>query len=643
MSYNSAPSAEHIQEFAKRMEELWKGQDALDQRMLEHLTMQNPIDVAQAGNGKGPPKPVKAFRSGIGGILWREDSALLTVTPAIHVNPPTDKEEDRAHASEVLEPFFAGAWKRSQQNGLVWDRLPGDLRGVGRFWFHVYPHPAMWADDEYRDLVTALVASDDAEERRNLNREIQAFKRDRWPIRWTYVSPIGTWTTFGGQHWLPEVVEVRKMSQLAIVDEYGEDALPLDSPKKGTKLSGLPNINVYTWANHYYCATVIGSKAEPKLVHEYEHRMGCNPYVLGEAELLPENEANIRWAGALFYAEDTIDTFDEVLSDWRHSVRLNTRTPIVQYLDQESYSDDALTGGRPSPIPYGPDSVIPLWKGKEEIVLGPVPLLNPQSPALYDRTYQLLQQNMIRPVERGQALSGASNNLFTTQVQIAEREFDPSMRALKHAAEEWARRVCRSIIALNRDYPDAPDEVYVYDEMGERGVIGVGPKDIKGWENAIQARASRAIPIDRMVQIQTVRAGLDAGISRETMYEQEAGFENPRAEIRKRDLEDLRAAVMEQARQQVQLRAGQMLSKASPDQLNRITELMAGASPALQGVLSGQVGPQGQLGPQSMPGPQGPEQGLGGLGQALGNLGRTGSPQMPQMPQQGVLSGGPMG
>jgi len=146
-----------------------------------------------------------------------------------------------------------------------------------------------------------------------------------------------------------------------------------------------------------------------------------------------------------------------------------------------------------------------------------------------------------------------------------------------------------------------------------------------------------------MVQIQTVRAGLDAGISRETMYEQEAGFENPRAEIRKRDLEDLRAAVMEQARQQVQLRAGQMLSKASPDQLNRITELMAGASPALQGVLSGQVGPQGQLGPQSMPGPQGPEQGLGGLGQALGNLGRTGSPQMPQMPQQGVLSGGPMG
>ena len=629
MSYDSAPDAGHIQKFAEEMRTFWAEQIARDTKTQDMMLMENKLTVAGSRRKKNEESP-RGHRSGIGPIAVKEDIALLMGEPGLHVNPPTDKKEDKDKASEILEPWLAGARKRSQQHEPVTPRLPADLRVFHRCWSNVYPHPDLWTNDDYRKLVERLNASDDPQERQQIEREIQEFKRDHWPIRWSYVSPLSTWTIFGGLHYLPEVIELKRMSPMAIRAEYGDDAIGAPSATGGhpPATGGHPLLDVYVWANWAWCATVIGSKADPKLVRKYEHGEGCNPYILSEIEVLPENDKNLRWGGAFFHTEDTINSYDTILSDLAENHRRNTLTPLTSHVDKDTYQEDALVAGRPPPIDYEPGIIIPMFIG-EELRLAPVPQINPQSFDLLREEKDLILRTMYRPVDRGEALSGTSNNLFTTQIQIADRRFNPATQALNAHHEGVALRLLRSVASLNRDFPDYPDEVFVYDQMGERGVIGVTPKDVKGWEHTIQARSSRAIPLDRLVQIQTAQAGQSVGLSRETTYEQDLGFENPRAEIKRRRLEDLDNAAFEQAVKQVQLRAGTLLSKATPQQLGRLTELQGmGGSPALEAVLSGQVPPQGV-----------PPEGMapGNFAQGMANVRRTGSPQMPQRPQQAVL------
>ena len=207
MSYNSVPDADHIRSLGESYRSTWSQQESLDTIMLSYLLAKNRQDVNKPGAGTP-----KGFRSGVGGLIVKEDAALLTVTPGLHVNVPTQDEKDKTHAS-LLENWLAGAWKASQMAGQVWTRKPFDLRGFGRAWSNLYPNPRLWGTPEYEKLIEDYQkAADDPDKRKEAEKALSLYKRDRWPIRWRYVSPRSTWTTFSGDMWLSEVAELRKMT-----------------------------------------------------------------------------------------------------------------------------------------------------------------------------------------------------------------------------------------------------------------------------------------------------------------------------------------------------------------------------------------------------------------------------------------------
>ena len=615
MTYNSPPDAESVRNLAEALKTDWGRQSTLDNAMLSYLLVQNKQDV-----NKPNPDSVKGFRSGIGGLIVKEDAALLTVTPGLHMNVPTDDEDDKTHAS-LLENWGAGAWKASQQAGQVWYRKPQDLRGLGRAWSNVYPNPRLWGTPEYEKLLEAYrtaVDGKDPEEIKAAEKAIALFKRDRWPIRWRYVAPRQTWTTFTGDMWLPEVVEIRKMTRLQLETEYGKEKLPAEY--YGSGMTSGTAIDVYEYANHEYCAVVIGSKKEPKIAHEYRHSLGMSPYILCEAELLPDNDSGWRWAGALFYAQDMIDTFDGVLADLVENHRDNTRTPLLIKLNRDTYDEDVKVAGRPKQIELKPGSQHTMWTD-EGVELAPVPQINAQSIQLLQEMKQLIYQSMIRPVERGEAKSGTSQNQFVTAVQIAEREFDPSMKALNLAAENFGKLAFRCVLSLNKEWPDYPDKVAVF---VEKGLIEVGPKDVIGWENGWQGVGSRAIPIDRNLILAQAQSEKALGIAPETWMEATLGYQDPQGEMRKARRAQLADAMFQSVVLPAAIQwAQQQALQPTQGELGQVQQMLPQASPGLQQFAAG----SGIAGTEVPP----------GVLQAQANVGRTGVPQIPQTPTEMVM------
>ena len=620
------PDPEYVYSFAERMRTEWGNQQKLDDAQLSYINYQNLIDTFKPKEGGNPS--VKGFRSGIGGLIVKEDAALLTGTPGIHVNVPTEDEKDKRHASELLEPWLTGAWKLSQQAGQVWDRKPLSLRSIGRSWDNIYPFPKLWKNSEYDGLVQeyrSASEAEDSEKASHFEREIQKFKRDRFPIRWRHVDPRQTWTVFNGEIWLPEVVEIRKMTKDQLKAEFGDDSIGEYGDKK---YAGSHECDVYEYADWEWCLTVIGGSnaGNAGILREFEHSLGMSPYDLCEAELLPDNDNKWRWAGALFYAQSMIDTFDELMSDLRENHRDNTRTATVIRVDPER-EDDPKNVGRPPQLKIEPGGQLTIWK-TEEVLLAPVPQLNPQSIQLLQEVKQLVYQNMIRPVERGEAKSGTSQNQFVTAVQIAEREFDPSMRALVRSAENTCKRFMRSVQSLNKQFPGDPDKVALFGEWKTKsgkkeGVIEVGPDDVRGWENAVQCRLSRAIPIDRNLILNQAVLETNLQLAEETILEETLGYENPYDQIRKRRRSQMAEAMFQTVvlPAGVQWAQGQLLAP-TPGELQQVQQQLPGASPDLQAFAQ-------QLG--MVP---------GGILQAAANERRAGVPQVPQVPQEAVTAGG---
>lgn len=577
MAYDTDASAEYVHKFAKRMESQWAKQSSQDQIFLDLDQRKNRFTIAV---GKDIVQAT-ALRSGIPGTLVDEDAALITVTPFAHVNPPTDSESDRRHASEVLEPWLQAGLKRSQQ-GPVWNRGPRSMRCIGRAWFFVSQDAPTWYDnDEYKNLLEDYEKSGD-------DKKIKDFKRDHWPIRWRYVDARNTWSYFEGRHWLPEVVEIKELTKLQVGDLY-----PGKLPPEYEKSHDSRKIKVIEYANHKVCKTVIcGNKAEDATeVYSWEHGLGMNPYVLMEAELMSENDDGLRWKPAMYHAIDLIETFDQLLSDLRQNHIENTRTPLLQVVDPEFADEDVKVASTPPTETWEPGGTYGVWKGSEPM-LAPVPQINQQSIFLIDTVRQAIRENAMRPIERGEAKAGQSNNLFVTAVQIAEREFDPSMQAITEAWEQVCKLHFRAVLALNRQYPDKPDKVAVFGEFkskdgkNKKSIVEVGPDDVRGWENAIQAVASRAIPMDRNQQVSVGQGLANLRVPYSIIQEQELGYENTDSVSRQFRREALVNAAFDQvAIPAVVARATAVIASPSSEQQQQMAQQFPEAPQPMQDVL----------------------------------------------------------
>jgi hypothetical protein len=600
MAYNTKPDAEYVRKFAERMKTQWGQQSTVDEIELGLENLKNEISIAS----NDPKAPLQPIHTALAGLLVDEDAALITVFPFAHVNPPTDKEKDSQQASELLEPWLAAALKRSQGFDKVWGRMPRTMVSLGRAWTFVSHDPDAWYGDEEYERIDKEDSS-----------AVEAYKRDRWPLRWRHVDTRNTWTYFGGRHWLPEVVECRKLTKEEI-----EDAYPGQVPDEYAKSRESTPVEVIEYANWEWCCTVIAGKKTANLVWEWKHNLGKNPYVLMEANLMPENDLGIRWKPAMFYATDLIQAFDTILSDLNQNHHENTRAILLQVYDRELYEEDAKTAGRPKVEKWEPGGTYAVWDS-EKPMLAPTVEINQQSLFLLQFLHGLIRENAIRPVERGETKSGDSNNKFTTQVQVAEREFDPAMQAINEAWEQICILHFRAVCALNHDYPDKPDKVAIFGQfMSREGttvkkLIAVGPDDVKGWEAALQAVSSRAIPIDRNSQIAAATAltGLEVPIS---MIQEELGYESSTAVRRVYYREQLERIVFEQVITPAMVQqATAVFAGLTPEQQGEVEQMFTGATPTVQQVL-------GESG--AVP---------GNLLQAMANERRNGVPQAPQNPE----------
>lgn len=590
-AHDQPADADRIQRFAKRMKDRWTNQKLLDDAQLALINHTNRNLTAKADAPK-----TDAFQSGIGRQVWMEDSAILSITPFLRVNAPEDDQDERDHAN-MLERWLSGAWRRSQANGEVFLRKAPMMRAIGRAWSAIELVPGMWVTPEMTDLVAKLQETNDDDEIQRYLKELKRWKQSNFPIRWRYVEfPTMCYTTFGGNYPQPQVVEVVEMSRAQIVEDFGEDALPGDAERGGNS-----KIDVYRWANYAESATVIASGDDPKMVDHFVHDMGINPYLLMEETPLLENDKGWRWAGILFNAENLIDKFDQILTDLTNNHHEWTQSPIVIKHDKDRYEESGETSARPPPMPYGPGIQVDIWS-TESIDKGPVGEINQQSILLLQEYKQLIQQNMYSPIQRGEAKAGSSNNLATTLLQVSEREFDPSLNAIRGAAKGAGKRFFRAVIALNAPVKKMAEEtgdkdletlgidpVPVYSDIRipkKGAIVEVTPKDVIGWEELIQARAEKALEMEEVARLRIAKLKVELGVSPEQVLEEDVGYEDAPTVLKRGREWALLEALSTQTMQAILALSGQMMASLSSQETLELQENFNSVPPDVQSIMT---------------------------------------------------------
>ncbi len=616
MNLTEEGNAEDITTLGKFYEEhKWNEQDKHDKLMASYLLMKNAVT---AHKKKGNEADIVGFRSGIGGMLVEQDASLLISNPQIHFRPADPEDEDeRKKIDSVMEPWARGAWKRSQQSMEVWRFLSRPLIGLSRAWDNILPHPHLWSGAVVEELVERLNATKDHKEKTNLERQIKRAKTNIWPIRWTMVPTRKTYTDYDSEYRLPEVIESREMTIQAIVNRWGEEALPgpYKDAKKGFgpwKKDDTTKKKVYVWANHQHSGVVIPHDEDPKLVASFHHGFGRSPYECAIDKMLLDNDLGIMFPGALFYVSNIIDAYDELMSDYRELHRDHARTERVVYVARASYDVTQLQSGRPTKVEI--EDGMTLWMGEEEVKLIDLPVIGEEKYAYLGKLQEQIREAQRSGVLRGEILSGTSQNAFTTAYQVAERELEPATKALAYIGEAAVERFLLSVKNLGE-----PVAIFT-----EKGMVEVKPDDTE-WIPAIKLLIGRAIPIDLSILADIATRLQALGLSPET-WMAALNLENPGQEERMAFLAQLRAAIRSQIIIPAALQRLQQPDPFTPEQVTEIEGLMGGASPDLSQFLESQVGEQ-------LPGP---------IRQVMANQARQGIPQATQRPQE-VTGGAPVG
>ncbi len=595
-------------------------QQHLNDKLDHEIIRQQHVIEAQ----KDKSRNVVAVGTGYGKLVRSQNFSFLSSRPFIAFNAPRDTLKQHA---EMLEAAVQGMWKLSGAY-LAWLRGIQDVVDVGRGWLLGHPMPKLWADLDFRKK--------ESESDREFLDRLDELKLSAFPIVVSHRDVRNLWPTFTLKRELDQVVEIREMTARQLDEAYGQRfGLENDTEK----------VKVIVYADHTHMHTIIakhggigalgvsfGTIEAQDALPPWEHNMGMNPYILMEAPVMPENDQGVVWEGSIASLRYLVPEMDGALTDWRHNTKRTTHSNMVLELDlAERRQNSPDSKSTSDPITIGPDGRIFLDKG-EKIYDYSGGTTNPDIPGVIAAMRSFTQEGAIRPALLGiLEQAGDSGVRYNTGAQLAQKQFGPALDYLSIAAENVTKHLFAGIISFSETFKDIGLEddripIYFVDSDGISQRKKLSSSDVKGWGDRIQAKIELAIPLNSDAEITTARLAADpvGGVmSLETAMERFAHIANPLEEIRKRDLDKIRAALVEQRVQAAQQVAFQIA--AAPANSDILAQDFAALPPSVQQAIQMSAQAQGQSVPEA---------------RGAANTLRTGTPQGPSQTAATRISSG---
>jgi hypothetical protein len=575
-----------IDELATFLESEFNDQKKNDQTDKDIIRQQHIIDAQ-----KDPKRQVRPVGTGYGKLVSAQNRSYLSAAPFIAYTAPRDTLKEYA---EELEGSTQEMWN-STGAWLAWLRSIRDVVDVGRGWLLVHPDPKSWKGPEWE-----RGDESDAE----YNARLRDLKLDNFPVVARHVDVRNTWPTFTLKRELDQVVGIREMTVRQIKEAY--PAISVGKKKDTEKLK------VIEYGDSTHLKTIIakhggkvGIGATPaQLAHEWTHGMKMNPYVLLEAPPLSENNEGVVWEGSVAALRYLIPEMDGALTDIRHSGRKAARAQRVFELDLEARrldSPDAKTNADLITITPDGDIVMNL---NEKIYLLGAAQANPDNSLFLGIARSFTQENAVRPSLLGISENASESGIeFNTKSQIAQNDFGPAIDFLSEAAKNVARHFLASIISFSETFKDIgiKDDKIPLSYVNSIGIskrTDLVASDLKGWDKRLQAKIELQIPVNANQQIVTARLAahpVDGIMSTETAMELYTPIANPLEEMRKRDLDKIRAALVNQRVQAAEQVAFQIA--AAPENSDILAQDFAALPPSVKQGIQMAAQAQGQAVP----------------------------------------------
>ncbi|HLA82355.1 MAG TPA: phage portal protein, partial [Thermoleophilia bacterium] len=474
------------------------------------------------------------------------------------------------------------------------------------------PAPQFWGDPELLRLIEEMEESGDGE-------PIERFKRKNFPLVWRHMSAPSVYPVFGDDGDLSEIVVCRKMKAREIRDrwgaEYAEDS-------KSTA-----DIEVIEYANKAYVATVIPGKKDARTPLSWEHLMGRVPYAFFEGKRAPENDYGIQWRGALFSLEETIQAIDETVTDIRTSIRDDIERPIVVRVNPEIRG---TMDGWPQTIDLKKNVTTNILPG-EDFPEVPGRQIRVDAYQLIDRLKMIADQVGVRrdPLIGG-GPPGESAVRLNVANQAAKAELKQEKSGLERGATQCVELIFESVAALSRQFPDAPDKVYVRMADNEHGSkeIAVTPANVESWEPLVDVTIPQNLPVDQVGLAQNASIlKQNKLLSTRTLMQRDLGISNPVEEQDRIDEEEDREAIKPLLRTHLLNLLGQDLGQGGMT-LDEILQQAQALGPGFAQVFQELLGGNGQPLDRAITS-AGTAAGRAGQGQPMSDLSGMGT-QVPQ-------------